>query len=35
MFGSYETSFKENDQNAMAWPVPNVIGVRPRAAADH
>jgi hypothetical protein len=35
MFGSYETSFKENDQNAMAWPVPNVIGVRPRATAAH
>jgi Phosphodiester glycosidase len=35
MFGSYETSFKENDQNAAAWPVPNVIGVRPRATADH
>ena len=30
MFGSYETSFKENDQNPTAWPVPNVIGVRPR-----
>ena len=35
MFGSYETSFKENDQNEMAWPVPNVIGVRPRANAAH
>ena len=33
MFGSYETSFKENDQNSMAWPVPNVIGVRPRKAS--
>ena len=31
MFGSYETSFKENDDNSAAWPVPNVIGVRPRA----
>lgn len=30
MFGSYETSLKENDQNEMAWPVPNVLGVRPR-----
>ena len=30
MFGSYETSFKENDENSAAWPVPNVIGVRPR-----
>jgi Phosphodiester glycosidase len=35
MFGSYETSFKENDQNLAAWPVPNVIGVRPRRAAVH
>jgi exopolysaccharide biosynthesis protein len=32
MFGSFETSFKENDQNSVAWPVPNVIGVRPRSA---
>jgi Phosphodiester glycosidase len=30
MFGSYETSFKENDENSAAWPVPNVIGVRQR-----
>lgn len=35
MFGSYETSFKENDRNSAAWPVPNVIGVRPRRAAIH
>jgi uncharacterized protein YigE (DUF2233 family) len=27
-FGSYETSFREDDTNAIAWPVPNVIGVR-------
>ena len=32
MFGSYETSFKENDENSAAWPVPNVIGVRPRSS---
>ncbi|HLW52096.1 MAG TPA: phosphodiester glycosidase family protein [Candidatus Angelobacter sp.] len=30
LFGSYETSFRENDSNAVAWPVPNVLGVRPR-----
>ena len=30
MFGSYETSFKENDDNAAPWPVPNILGVRPR-----
>jgi len=29
-FGSYETSFRENDTNAMAWPIPNVLGVRRR-----
>ena len=32
MFGSYETSFREDDNNAAAWPVPNILGVRPRAA---
>ena len=30
MFGSNERSFKESDNNASAWRVPNVIGVRPR-----
>jgi len=34
MFGSYETSFEEDDNNAVAWPVPNVLGVRPRAAKN-
>ena len=34
-FGSYETSFKENDLNAKPWPIPNVLGVRPRASASH
>jgi hypothetical protein len=29
-FGSYETSFRENDTNDRAWPIPNVIGIRPR-----
>lgn len=33
MFGSFETSFKENDQNSAAWPVPNVIGVHRRSSA--
>jgi hypothetical protein len=32
MFGSYGTSLRENDGNAVAWPVPNILGVRPRAA---
>ncbi len=31
--GSYETSFKENDSNSAAWPVPNILGVRPRPSA--
>jgi exopolysaccharide biosynthesis protein len=35
MFGSYETVFKENDQNEAPWPVPNVIGVRPREKVVH
>lgn len=29
-FGSYETGFNENDGNAAAWPLPNVLGVLPR-----
>ena len=29
-FGSYETDFLEDDSNARAWPIPNVIGLRPR-----
>jgi len=28
MFGSFETSFFEKDSNGIAWPIPNVIGVR-------
>lgn len=30
MFGSYETSFQENDGNSASWPIPNIIGVRPK-----
>lgn len=29
-FGSFETGFRENDSNAEPWPIPNVLGVRPR-----
>ncbi|MCG8458177.1 MAG: phosphodiester glycosidase family protein [Holophagales bacterium] len=29
--GSYETSFREDDGNQAAWPVPIVLGVRPRS----
>ncbi|MCP4656471.1 MAG: phosphodiester glycosidase family protein [bacterium] len=34
MSGSYETSFNENDENKFAWPVPNILGIRPRATAS-
>jgi hypothetical protein len=34
MFGSYETSFRENDETSTPWPIPNVIGVRPRSPAN-
>ncbi len=33
MYGSYETSFRENDSNSSAWPVPNILGARPRLHA--
>jgi len=33
MYGSYETSFKENDSNSAAWPIPNILGARPRASS--
>ena len=33
--GSFETSFTENDKNAVAWPVPNILGVRPRPSSAH
>jgi Phosphodiester glycosidase len=33
MFGSYETSFREDDSNSIPWPIPNILGVRPRAPA--
>jgi len=32
MFGSYETSFEEDDGNVVAWPIPNVLGIRPRSS---
>jgi uncharacterized protein YigE (DUF2233 family) len=31
--GSYETGFRESDDNPHAWPVPNVVGVAPLEAA--
>jgi hypothetical protein len=33
--GSWETGFNENDDNANAWPLPNVIGVRRFPAPAH
>jgi hypothetical protein len=35
MFGSYETAFREDNSNSIAWPVPNVLGVRRRANTSH
>jgi len=34
LFGSYETSFRENDGNSAPWPIPNVLGIRRRSVAD-
>jgi hypothetical protein len=34
LVGSYETDFNENDDNAAAWPVPNVVAIRRRAAGS-
>jgi hypothetical protein len=31
--GSYETSFRENNDISIAWPIPNILGVQPRALA--
>jgi hypothetical protein len=31
LIGSYETELYETDSNEAAWPIPNVIGVRPKA----
>ncbi len=30
MFGSYETTFREHDEKAVPWPIPNILGVRPK-----
>jgi hypothetical protein len=32
LIGSYETAFREDDSNATPWPIPNVLGLRPKAA---
>jgi len=31
--GSHGTSFRQDDDISVAWPIPNVLGVRPRASA--
>jgi hypothetical protein len=31
LFGSQETSLKEDDRNRLTWPIPNVLGVRRRS----
>lgn len=33
MFGSYEPSFNEKNDNSVAWRIPNVLAVRPRIPA--
>jgi hypothetical protein len=33
MFGSYETGFNQDDRNAETWPIPNILGIRPRVSA--
>lgn len=35
LFGSYETAFREDDGNSIPWPVPNILGVRPRSKTAH
>jgi len=32
MFGSYETSLEKDDTDAISWPIPNALAVRPRPA---
>lgn len=34
LFGSYETSFNENDENRTPWPIPNVLGIKRRLSVD-
>jgi len=34
LFGSYETSFREDDGNTTPWPIPNVLGIKRKAAPD-
>jgi len=34
LVGSFETSFREDDGNTSAWPIPNVLGIRPRSLAS-
>jgi len=33
LIGSYETGFRPDDGNLAAWPIPNVLGIRPRSVA--
>jgi len=35
LYGSYETSFYERDDNPEPWPVPNILGLRPRPAISN
>jgi hypothetical protein len=33
LIGSFETCFNEDDDNVVAWPIPNVLGIRPKPSA--
>ena len=33
LIGSFETCFNEDDDNVVAWPIPSVLGVRPKPSA--
>lgn len=31
LIGSYETGFNPNDDNSLAWPIPNILGIVPKS----
>ena len=35
IFGSFETSYNEDDGNGNPWPIPNILGVHPRKQAGN
>lgn len=32
--GSYETSYNEDNKNLNSWPIPNILGVRPKSSQE-